>query len=303
MDDKHTIDLLIVDDNPINQEIIMEYLDGTGYVFETADDGAQALQKLEARPGYYDVVLLDRMMPGMDGVEVLRKIKTQPLNKLVPVILQTAKSSREDILEGMRAGAFYYLTKPFEEDMLRSVVSTAVQDRLNYRRLQRELNLTTSMLLLMRSAEFVFQKPQQARDIASLLANVFPDPRRAVIGLAELLLNAVEHGNLGITYDEKGRLQQNDAWHQEISDRLARPEYAERFVRVIFHNDPEYVGVTIVDQGDGFDWHKYLEMDPGRAFDTHGRGIAMSRMVSFDSMEYRGKGNEVEVRSLRPAKS
>jgi hypothetical protein len=53
--------------------------------------------------------------------------------------------------------------------------------------------------------------------------------------------------------------------------------------------------VCIKDQGDGFDFEKYLDMDPARAFDTHGRGIAMSRMLSFDSLDYRGCGNEVEV--------
>lgn len=46
--------------------------------------------------------------------------------------------------------------------------------------------------------------------------------------------------------------------------------------------------MTITDQGEGFAWERYLEMDPSRAFDTHGRGIAMARMISFDSVEYRG---------------
>jgi len=52
---------------------------------------------------------------------------------------------------------------------------------------------------------------------------------------------------------------------------------------------------VIRDQGAGFDWQGYLEMSPERAFDTHGRGIAMSRMISFDNLEYRGRGNEVKA--------
>ena len=51
----------------------------------------------------------------------------------------------------------------------------------------------------------------------------------------------------------------------------------------------------IEDQGEGFDWRKYLEISPERAFHTHGRGIAMSRMLCFDSLEYVGKGNEVRA--------
>ena len=55
------------------------------------------------------------------------------------------------------------------------------------------------------------------------------------------------------------------------------------------------LGVRIEDDGQGFEWHKYVDMDLERAFDTHGRGIAMSRMISFDDVQYLGVGNKVEV--------
>ena len=64
---------------------------------------------------------------------------------------------------------------------------------------------------------------------------------------------------------------------------------------VRYCREPDKVRVVIRDEGQGFDWQQYLDMDPARAFDTHGRGIAMSRMISFDAVEYRGNGNEVEV--------
>jgi hypothetical protein len=58
--------------------------------------------------------------------------------------------------------------------------------------------------------------------------------------------------------------------------------------------------MTIQDEGDGFDWQKYLDFDPERAFDPHGRGIAMARMMSFDALEYQGKGNTVVLKIARP---
>lgn len=60
------------------------------------------------------------------------------------------------------------------------------------------------------------------------------------------------------------------------------------------------LALTIQDQGAGFDWLKYLDFDPKRAFDTHGRGIATSRMMSFDSLEYRGNDNTVVVKVGKP---
>ena len=90
-------------------------------------------------------------------------------------------------------------------------------------------------------------------------------------------------------------MRASERWDEEVTQRLADPAYSGRYVEVSYRRGPDKVEVTIVDEGDGFDWEKYLEIDPARAFDTHGRGIAMSRMISFDHLEYRGCGNEVAV--------
>ena len=75
----------------------------------------------------------------------------------------------------------------------------------------------------------------------------------------------------------------------------ADPAYADKVVLVRFARETSRIRVLIRDQGRGFDWQRYLNMDPARAGDIHGRGIAMSRMLSFDSIRYLGSGNEVEV--------
>ncbi|HFE48026.1 MAG TPA: ATP-binding protein, partial [Chromatiaceae bacterium] len=149
---------------------------------------------------------------------------------------------------------------------------------------------------MMRRASFQIRTVDESRDLATMLANACPDPNRSVVGLLELLLNAVEHGNLGITYAEKSRLREQGTWEQEIERRLRTPGYAERWVDVGFTRDDNAVEIHIKDQGEGFEWEKYLDFDPERAFDSHGRGIAMSRMMSFDEMAYQGRGNEVIVK-------
>jgi len=292
-DNKATI--LIVDDEPFNIEIIMEYLEDEGYDLRSAEDGLDAWNQLEVQPNDFDLILLDRMMPNMDGMETLEKIKSHPVLMELPVILQTALASKQDIADGMKAGAYYYLTKPFEEEMLRSVIATAVEDRLRYRAIQDGLDQPSLMDQLMSEGKFTFRSLDEAREVATMLSSICPDPQRVVIGLSELLINAVEHGNLEISYDEKGKLKENGNWQEEVEKRLQMPEYASRSVSVEMEKNDSFVYFHISDDGEGFDFNSYLEMDPDRAFDNHGRGIAMSRMLSFDTLEYIDKGNQVKV--------
>lgn len=292
---QHMPSILVVDDEPINIEILLEYLEDLPYGLETAADGCEAWAKLAAEPERYDVVILDRMMPNMSGLEVLQRIKAHPVLQSVPVILQTGMAAKEDVLEGLKAGAYYYLTKPFQEEMLRSVVDTAMNDRLRYRRMLDASDAAGRSLVLLQAGDFLLRTPTEARDLATVLANAFPNPRRVVIGLAELLLNAVEHGNLAVSYAEKGQLQKANAWEQELARRLEDPRYRARAVAVAFRREVARIVVTITDQGDGFDWRGYLDIDPDRVLDTHGRGIAMSRLLSFDALSYLGRGNCVEA--------
>lgn len=292
--------VLIVDDEPFNVEIIEEYIEDLPYDVETAEDGQEAWDLLQATPLAYDAIILDRMMPRMTGLELLQKMKGDTVLQSIPVILQTGMAAEEDVLEGMRAGAYYYLTKPFEQELLESVLLTAIQDRMRYREAQEASELGTRTASLMTDGHFKFQTVCSARDLAIALANACPDPKRVVIGLTELLLNAVEHGNLGITYDEKSDLKDNETWDSEIETRLSLPENKDKFVQVSFVREAEEINVVINDQGAGFEWDKYLEMDPDRAFDSHGRGIAMSKMISFDKLQYRGNGSEVAVTIALP---
>lgn len=285
--------VLIVDDEPFNIEIIKEYLENEGYDLRSAEDGLDAWNQLEAAPEDFDLVLLDRMMPNMDGMETLSRIKEHPVLLELPVILQTALASKQDIADGMKAGAYYYLTKPFEEEMLRSVVATAVEDRLRYRSAQEHVEEKDTIDQMLSEGRHAFKSLEEAREMATILSSLCPEPQRVVVGMSELLINAVEHGNLGITYEEKGELKENGNWQEEVERRLTIPEYSDREVTIeIVQSDTE-IQFTITDQGDGFDFANYLEMDPDRAFDNHGRGIAMSRMLSFDSLEYQGNGNQV----------
>lgn len=285
--------VLVVDDHALDRKLLRHYLEPEGYVVDTAEDGVEAWEKLSANPGRYDVVLLDRSMPRMNGMELLARIKSDERLRTLPAIMQTALAKREEVIEGIRAGAYYYLTKPYDVEMLRSVVRTAVEDYYGYRELQDQVRKGADTLRLMREAVFLFRTLDQARHLGTLLAYACPNPSATVVGLTELLVNAVEHGNLGITYEEKTRLSSIADWSREVDRRLSLPENIAKHAQVSFCRFEDRIEICIRDQGPGFDFAQYLHIDPQRAFDTHGRGIAMANRMSFTHLEYRGCGNEV----------
>jgi class 3 adenylate cyclase len=108
--------LLIVDDNPMNLDILQTRLAVHGYDIVTACDGEEALAVArEKRP---DLILLDIMMPKLDGIEVCRELKADPALPFMPVIMVTAKADSKDIVAGLEAGGDEYLTKPLDQAAL-----------------------------------------------------------------------------------------------------------------------------------------------------------------------------------------
>lgn len=291
--------LLVVEDEPVSRELLVSLLQEGGYAYLTAGTGAAAWQAITHHRDEIDAILLDRMLPDMDALSLLVRLKADPGLLHVPVIMQTSLSSEADIADGLRAGAYYYLTKPFPPDTLLAIVRSALQDRRDYLELRRNLQQAHRILANLEQAEFWFRTPTEARDLASLAAHAAPDPGRVVLGLTELMLNAVEHGNLGIGYAQKSALIAAEQLEGEIERRLALPEYIDRRAHLKIDTDERSVCFTISDDGPGFAWREYLQMSPTRAFDTHGRGIAMSKLLSFDMLEYRQSGNLVVAGVLR----
>ena len=126
-------------------------------------------------------------------------------------------------------------------------------------------------------------------------AFVTMQPETLAMGLSELLVNGIEHGNLGIDFAEKSRLRENDCWEDEIRRRMTLPEFKGRAVRLRVRGEPTRWIFEITDEGEGFDWRRFLDFDPERAFAPNGRGIALSRQLSFSSLTYIPPGNRVVV--------
>lgn len=277
--------ILVVDDEPLNLEIIAEHLEDDGYalrLFQSPVEAWQHLQELDRAT--YDVILLDRMMPGLDGMQLLRNIKADGRFRQTPVVMQTAASSPDQVREGVAAGAYYYLSKPYSGRELRAIVHAALSEHAVP---------LGSVAVADADAVFEFSTLNEARELATRLGMRCPEPELVAMGLGELFINAIEHGNLGISYAEKTALRLAGNWEREVERRLKLPENAGRKARVEVKQGADSLVFIITDQGTGFDWRNYLAIAPERAYDPNGRGIAVARQVSFARLEYHGCGNTV----------
>jgi CheY-like chemotaxis protein len=108
--------ILVADDEERNRRLLCVLLEAEGHAITLAEDGQQALQKASAsRP---DVILLDVMMPKMDGLEVCRRLKADPMTAFIPILIVTAFADRADRIKAVDAGADDFLTKPIDREEL-----------------------------------------------------------------------------------------------------------------------------------------------------------------------------------------
>lgn len=289
--DKHAI--LIIDDDINNVEILKLDLEDGGWKILTGCDGVEGWKVLQQNKEEIGVILLDRMMPNMDGMEFMAKLKADESVAQKPVIMQTAAAEKSQVAEGINAGVYYYLTKPYDVEVMQSVVRAAMSDYANYSMLRAELLRHKQKLNLVKESYFEIVTLSDARYLSTFLANFYPDSQRVILGISELLINAVEHGNLGITYREKTDLHREDRWEAEVERRQQLPENSGKVVLVHFKREGERILLTITDEGEGFDWQQYMKIDPERATHSHGRGIALSNLLSFDAVRFQGTGNTV----------
>jgi len=133
--------ILIVDDHEDNVELLRARLESWGYATESAMNGMEALSKVEDSPP--DLILLDVMMPQIDGMEVARRVKSNTDLPFIPIIMQTALDTTEDKVEGLEAGADDYITKPIEFPELKA----RLKSMLRIKRLQEELEERERQLL------------------------------------------------------------------------------------------------------------------------------------------------------------
>ena len=165
--------ILIVDDQEINRQVIAELLTQPGYHLVLAGSGAEALEIVAEWK--LDLILLDVMMPGMDGFEVCQRLKSNPQWQHIPIILVTALDRTEDLVQGFESGADDFIAKPFKRLELQARVRSMLRLKEHYDRLEAQKVQLEEVL-------------QLRKDMTNMLVHDMKTPLTAVIAYSGLLL-------------------------------------------------------------------------------------------------------------------
>ncbi|MBF0452631.1 MAG: hybrid sensor histidine kinase/response regulator [Candidatus Magnetomorum sp.] len=169
--------ILVVDDTPTNLSVLLDYLNQSGFKTLIAQDGEGALEQADfAHP---DIILLDVMMPGIDGFETCRRLKEQDATKEIPVIFMTALSETVDKVKGFQYGAVDYITKPFQQEEVLMRITT----HLTIQHQKKELNHLNQKLMASNATKDKF---------FSIIAHDMRSAFTPMVGYSDLLIRAAE---------------------------------------------------------------------------------------------------------------
>jgi DNA-binding response OmpR family regulator len=290
--------VLVVDDQKEILMMLRDVLESQGFDVVTAESGVDGLEAFRKhRPSF---TLTDISMPGMSGLELLKEIKT--LNSEASVILMTGAGTEGFAVEALRGGAINYFNKPLDINELvetlhrYSVLASGYDFELYaasfFADEQLQLSLTNDLTEVNHAVQMIVNHCRAIFPLEDIYTLRF--------GLYEMVVNSIEHGNLGISYEEKTRALEQNQLNKLIRERASEPERARRRVRVGCHLSTEGLRCTIEDEGDGFDHSVYSKAeDPAQLFEElgtslHGRGIMLT-CLQFDKVEFNDKGNQVVI--------
>lgn len=287
--------VVCIDDEETNLEILEMHLKKAGLDCKVIAYSEIGLDFIKNNAEKIDVVILDIMMPGLDGITLLKELKANQKTAKIPVIMQTAMTGEQKTVEGIEAGAYYYVTKPYSHSVLISIVKSALKEKRETDVIKTEAVSLHNVVDNLRSCVFELKTFSEARRVANYIARFSNDPNKYIVGLTALIVNAIEHGNLELGFDAKHKLLLENKYEEEIEKRMASQQYSERKVTIELHRKEQegIFSIIIKDEGKGFNWQDYVDFDPTRMADPNGRGIAMANIMSPGAVEYWGKGNMV----------
>ena len=242
----------------------------------------------------YDAYLFDNNERYIENLTLLKALKRNGQYAVVPVIFQAEREDPEKIEQSLQHGVYFYLLKPYTQELLLSVLKAAVIGFDHQQALTQNLMVVKGqperLESKLQAAHFHIKTIEDAKSLACALAFITPNPQEAVVGLFELMMNAIEHGNLNISYEEKTTLILTNQLQSEIERRQNLPENCDKFVSIKFERQPEALQFTIQDMGQGFNHTSYLDFSVERAMDSHGRGVMIANKLSFDELHYEDNG-------------
>jgi len=292
----HNIKVLVVEDDPASMNYLEIILNKEGLEYKTAIDGKEGLEIFKEYEPH--IVLSDINMPHMSGIELLSAIKR--IRPQTIVIMLTAFNSEEYVIESMRYGANNYLKKPILRENIIGLLrkyKAVLFARNQHKKIH---NFIESQRFSMSFESDIHQVPFIINYLIDEIDSLFKEDEAMGIrlGLDEIIINAIEHGNLEISYVEKSYAMQESRFEELLKERTNDPIRGKRKVSITFEYKKDYCEWIITDEGDGFDPDSIPNpITTDGAEMLHGRGIFITRF-QFDELEYLGKGNKVRLRKF-----
>ena len=187
--------ILIVDDTIVNVQLLAALLQKEGYLINVAQDGLRALETVKEMPP--DLILLDIMMPKMNGYETCIQLRKNPEYRKIPIIFLTAKMEPEDIVKGFQIGAVDYLTKPFNTEELLARVTTHLKLKHAYQEIEQQ-----KKTLEQQNAELI-ESAKLREDVDQIIRHDLKTPLNPIIGYPQLLMRNEELSEKGQVYVKK----------------------------------------------------------------------------------------------------
>jgi class 3 adenylate cyclase len=264
--------ILIADDNAMNLDILQKRLAVHGYEILTAADGEEALAA--AREKLPDLILLDVMMPKMDGIEVCRRLKADPSGPFIPIVLVTAKADSKDVVAGLEAGGDEYLTKPVDQGALVARVKSMLRIKAMHDMIQEQAGRLTAQ-----SAELaewnqkleqrVAQQLGELERVGRLKRFLSPQVAEAIVSSGEEKVLESHRREITVVFcDIRGFTAFSDSVEPEEVMGVLR-EYHEAMGRLIF----QFEGTLERFAGDGL---MVFFNDPLPCPDPAARGVRMA---------------------------
>jgi DNA-binding response OmpR family regulator len=287
----HSKTVLVVDACPELQAYALEEAKSRGLSIITAPDPHVALTMLDMTVP--DIILTDLFLPDMGGLALIKQVRAKyPLTALV---LVAEEGNEVTIVEALRSGAIDYLRKPVHADELGMAFDRAlhaiprtVDDAPGIQQLEYRLVIGTDPSYVESCVTWLIQGT----------AMMFPETQRLHLRatLIELIVNAVEHGSLEITYQEKHEALTRDQYEGLIQERRRNPRFAQRrvIIRACYDKPARVLRYTITDEGNGFRWKSFLTSSEElcNSREANGRGVFLARSF-FPDVRYNDRGNEV----------
>ncbi|MDX2231006.1 MAG: response regulator [Leptolyngbyaceae cyanobacterium bins.349] len=183
--------ILVVDDNPTNIQVLFDVLSEMGYRVAIAKSGEAALQRLQSY--HPDMILLDVMMPGIDGFETCQRLKRDPLTHTVPVIFMTALSDTVDKVKGLSLGAVDYITKPIQHEEALARIRVHLELSHAQRQLEQRTSELSKTLEDLKQTQVHLVQSEKMSSLGQLVAGVAHEINNPINFIAGNLVPAEEH--------------------------------------------------------------------------------------------------------------